>query len=399
MKRLAQRVDRIQPSSTLAVTARALELKAAGKSVISLSVGEPDFNTPQNIQEAAVKAMHEGRTRYTAVPGIHALREAITNKLKRENQVEYKPEEIIVCNGGKHALFNVMLALFEAGDEVIIPVPHWVSYPDQVKIAGAEPVYVMATEKTGFKITPESLTKKITPRTKGIIINSPNNPTGAAYTKDELLALANVCVENNFFIISDEIYEHLVYDGFKHVSIASLSPKIKERTITINGVAKAYAMTGWRMGYAAGPVDIIKAMVKLQGQATSNINTITQYACVEALNGPQETVRAMAKAFDERRKEIVALLNTIPGISCTKPTGAFYVFPNVSHFFGKKTPAGNTINTSDDLSLYLLDEALVATVAGSGFGANDYLRISYAASIESIREALQRIKKVLGELG
>jgi aspartate aminotransferase len=395
MNRLASRINRIQPSSTLAVTAKALELKAAGKSVISLSVGEPDFDTPQNIQEAAVKAMHEGRTRYTAVSGIHELRVAIANKLKRENQLEYKPDEVIVCNGGKHALFNVAMALFEEGDEVIIPAPYWVSYPDQVLLAGAAPVVVSTSEKTNFKITPDDLQKKITPKTKAIILNSPNNPTGAAYTKDELLLLATVCVDHDLFIISDEIYEHLVYDGFKHVSIASLSPKIKEHTITVNGVAKAYAMTGWRMGYAAGPIEIIKAMVKLQGQATSNINTMTQYACVEALNGSQETVHEMVKAFEARRNEMMSLLTTIPHITCTKPTGAFYVFPNVSHFFGTKTPAGKSIQTSDDLSLYLLEDALVATVAGSGFGAEGYLRLSYATDVGSIREAVRRVKKAL----
>ncbi len=398
MKNLAARMDLIKPSPTLAITAKALELKSQGKNVVSFGAGEPDFDTPEKIKAAAVAAIKAGKTKYTPTAGTPELKDAIIHKLKRDNNLTYTRDEIIVGNGGKHVLFNLAMALFEPGDEVIIPAPFWVSYPEQVALFGAVPVIVTTTDKTHFKITPAQLEKAITKKTKAFIINSPSNPTGAAYAKDELKALADVCVKNDVYIISDEIYEHVSYDGFVPVAVASLSDEIKKLTITVNGASKAYAMTGWRMGFAAGPANIIKAMGKLQDQSTSNVCSITQAACVEAFNGDLGEVKKMSAAFKERRDYIVGALNSIPGVSCLNPQGAFYVFPNIASVFGKKTPQQKPINTSADFCLHLLEDHLVACVPGSAFGAEGYLRLSYATSLEIIKEGIARISKAVIDL-
>lgn len=399
MKKLASRMDLIQPSPTLTITAKVGELKAQGKNIIGFGAGEPDFDTPENIKQAAHNAMKEGKTKYTPVPGTLELKDAVIAKLKKDNGVEYTRDEVIISNGGKHALFNLAMALFEDNDEVIVPAPYWVSYPEQIRLFGAKPVIVTTTDKADFKMTTEQLKQAITPKTKALIINSPSNPTGAGYNKDELTELAQVCLKNDVFIITDEIYEHVVYDDFKHFSVASISPEIKAITITVNGASKCYSMTGWRMGFAAGPVSVVKAMSKLQSQSTSNVCSITQAACVEAYNGSQEAVKTMLVAFKERRDFIVSALNSIDGVSCNKPVGAFYVFPNFSGLFGKKTPAGTPIKSASDLCLYLLEDHLVAAVPGIAFGNDDYMRLSYATSMDNIKEGIDRIKKAVGELG
>jgi aspartate aminotransferase len=397
--RLAKRVQAIKPSPTLAITAKAKTLQAKGVDVVGFGAGEPDFDTPRNIKDAAIRAIEAGKTKYTAVEGTPELKDAILAKLKRDNGLDYAREEVIVSNGGKHSLYNIAEALFEKGDEVIIPAPYWVSYPDQVILNDAEPVFIEATDRTGFRIEPEQLRKAVTPRTKALILNSPSNPTGAGYSKKQLEALAEICVKNDIFIISDEIYEKIVYDGFTHVSVASLSPEVKERTLLVNGASKVYSMTGWRMGFAAGPRDIIAAMSKIQGQSTSNICSITQAACVEAYAGPQDALVPMVAAFKERRDFIVRELNAMPGIACNTPEGAFYVFPNISKLLGKKTPKGRTIATSADFCDYLLDEHLVAAVSGEGFGAEGYMRLSYATSLDNIKKGLFRIKCAVTALG
>lgn len=396
--KLTNRVQKIKPSPTLEITAKAGRMKAQGIDVISFGAGEPDFDTPNYIKEGAIKAIKEGFTKYTAVGGIDELKDAIIAKLKRDNGLTYTREEILVSNGGKHSLYNAAEALFETGDEVIIPSPYWVSYPDQVILNDATPVFIETTDKSGFKILPEQLQKAITKKTKAFILNSPSNPTGAAYTKAELEKLAVILAKNKIICIADEIYEKIIYDGFKHVSIASLSDEMKGLTLVVNGASKVYSMTGWRMGFAAGPKDLIAAMTKIQGQSTSNISSITQKACVAAYTGDESWLGPIVLEFKKRRDFIVKKLNNIPGVKCLVPQGAFYVFPNVAGTFGKKTPEGQKILNSRDLCNYLLEKHLVAAVSGEGFGAEDFMRLSYATSMKNIEKGLERIEKALRAL-
>ncbi len=397
MYKFAQRVQKIKPSPTLAIDTKAKKMIADGIDVVSFGAGEPDFDTPDHIKEGAIQALKAGKTKYTPVGGIPELKNAIIAKLKRDNNLTYTQDEILVSSGGKHALYNIAQALFEAGDEVVIPAPFWVSYPDQVLLNDATPVIVPTYEKDGFCLSPEVLEKAITPKTKALVLNSPSNPTGGAYPRAALEAIAKILVKHQILCVSDEIYEKIVYDGFQFTSIASLNDDMKKLTITVNGASKVYSMTGWRMGYAAGPKEIIQAMTKIQGQVTTNINSATQWACVEALNGPQDFLNTWVGEFKKRRDFIVDAFHKIPGVTCFKPQGAFYVFPNVSSYFGKKFE-GTEIRNSDDLSNYLLDKALVAVVAGSGFGAEGYIRLSYATSMEKIQKGMERIEKALKAL-
>ena len=393
---ISERVKSINPSQTLAITAQALEMKQVGKKVISFAAGEPDFGTPENIRKEAISAIREGFSHYTASSGIIELKEAIVEKLKKDNEIEYKTSEIIVSTGAKQCLFNSILTICDPGDEVLLPTPCWVSYTEQIKFAGATPIFIPTYYKDAFKLNVFQVEEKITPRTKLIILNSPNNPTGAVYDPEELKKIAQLLTKYNIYCICDEIYEKLVYDNAKHLSIASLSDEIKEKIITINGVSKSYAMTGWRIGYTAGPEEIIKGMSKIQGHSTSNPNSIAQKASVEALNGKQDAIEEMRKAFDERRKYMVKRLNEIEGISCLAPAGAFYAFPNVSKILERGIEYnGKKINNSFDLSNFILKEAEVALIPGSAFEAEGYLRLSYAASLENIKEGLDRIEKIL----
>jgi len=393
---ISERVKSINPSQTLAITAQALKMKREGKKVISFAAGEPDFSTPKNIREEAISAIREGFSHYTASSGIIELKEAIVEKLKKDNKVKYKTSEIIVSTGAKQCLFNTILTICEPYDEVLLPTPCWVSYTEQIKFAGAVPVFIITHQEEDFKLSAAQVEEKITPRTKLIILNSPNNPTGAVYDLEELKKIAQLLLKYNIYCICDEIYEKLIYDNAKHLSMASLSDEIKEKIITINGVSKSYAMTGWRIGYAAGPEEIIKGMSKIQGHSTSNPNSIAQKASVEALNGKQDTIEEMRKAFDERRKYMVRRLNAIEGISCLTPAGAFYAFPNVSKILERGIEYnGKKISNSFDLSNFILKEAEVALIPGSAFEAEGYLRLSYAASLEDIKKGLDRIEKIL----
>jgi len=388
MSIVSNSLKRIKPSPTIAVSQKARELKAAGKDIIGLGAGEPDFDTPENIKKAAIEAINKGETKYTAVDGTPALKKAIVDKFKRENNLDYLTEQISVGTGGKQIIFNAILATVNPGDEVIIPAPYWVSYPDIVLLAGGTPKIVKCPEKNNFKITPDELKKNITKKTKWIIINSPSNPTGSGYTRKELEALGEVLKKNeNVFILSDDIYEHLTYDDFEFFTIAQIK-ELKDRTLTMNGVSKSYAMTGWRIGYGAGPKDIIKAMAKLQSQSTTNPSSISQAAAVEALNGTQDFIKTRSESFKERRDFVVKYLNNIKGLSCLKPNGAFYVFPNCQKLLGKKTE----LKTDKDFVEKLLEEALVAVVQGSAFGLDGYFRISYATSMDNLKKALERIK-------
>jgi len=388
MSIVSNSLKRIKPSPTIAVSQKARELKAAGKDVIGLGAGEPDFDTPENIKQAAIDAINRGDTKYTAVDGTADLKKAIVNKFKRENNLDYSIEQISVGTGGKQIIFNAILATVNPGDEVIIPAPYWVSYPDIVLLAGGTPKIVKCSEKNNFKITPDELKKNINKKTKWIIINSPSNPTGFGYTRKELEALGEVLKKNkNVFILSDDIYEHLTYDDFEFFTIAQIK-ELKDRTLTMNGVSKSYAMTGWRIGYGAGPKDIIKAMAKLQSQSTTNPSSISQAAAVEALNGTQDFIKTRSESFKERRDFVVKYLNNIKGLSCLKPNGAFYVFPNCQKLLGKKTE----LKTDKDFVEKLLEEALVAVVQGSAFGLDGYFRISYATSMDNLKKALERIK-------
>jgi len=393
---LAKRIQKVKPSPTLAIDSKAKAMKAEGVDVIGFGAGEPDFDTPEHIKQAAIDALKAGKTKYTPVGGINELKDAIIAKFKRDNQLEYSRDEILVSCGGKHSLYNIAQVLLEVGDEVLIPAPYWVSYPDQVLLNDALPVIVDTREKNGFKITPQELEQAITPKTKAFILNSPSNPTGSAYSKAELEAIADILVKKNVVCISDEIYEKIVYDGFEFTSIASLNEKIKALTITVNGASKVYSMTGWRMGYAAGPKEVIAAMTKLQGQVTTNINSMTQWACVSALNSSQEFLKEWVGEFKKRRDIIVKRFNAMPGIQCYNPQGAFYVFPNISSYLGK-TAGGKKIETDSAFCDYLLDKHLVACVAGSGFGAPGYMRLSYATSLANIEKGLDRIEKALGD--
>ncbi|HEC98612.1 MAG TPA: pyridoxal phosphate-dependent aminotransferase [Nitrospirae bacterium] len=394
---VSERAKRVKPSPTLAMDTKAKEMKSQGIDVISFGVGEPDFDTPDNIKEAAIKAIRDGHTKYTPVGGIPQLKDAITEKLRKDNALSYKKEEIIVSCGAKHSLYNIAQAILSPGDEVVIPSPYWVSYPAQVLLNDATPVFVKTREEDGFMLNPDELKEYITERTKAIILNYPSNPTGLGYNSSTLEAIADVAVKSNIYIISDEIYEKLLYDGTEHISIASLSEEVKACTILVNGLSKSHAMTGWRIGYAAGPEGIIKAMTKIQSQSTSNPASISQWAAVEALRGPQDFIRTMVEEFDIRRRFLVEALNNIEGIRCGLPTGAFYVFPNVSEIFGKGYK-GRTIEDSSALALYFLEEAGVALVPGSAFGAEGYIRISYATSMENIRKAVERIGEAIEKL-
>lgn len=385
---LANRVQTLTPSKTLAITAKAKELKKQGHDVIGLGAGEPDFNTPQYIIEAAIKAMNEGYTKYTPAGGIIELREEIARKFKNDNDLDYKPEEIIVTSGAKHALYNLFQVLLNDGDEVILPSPYWVSYPEQIKLAGGVPVIVDALEENDFKVTTDQLDKAITERTKAVIINSPSNPTGVVYTKEELQAIGEVCLKHELLIISDEIYEKLIYSEEPHISIAQLSPELKEKTVVFNGVSKSYSMTGWRIGYAAGPVDIIKAMTNLASHSTSNPASISQYAALAAYAEENQPIAEMREVFKDRLNKLYDWITAIPGISCVKPQGAFYIFPNVAG--AAKT---NGFNNVDEWVEALLEEEKVALVPGSSFGAPDNVRLSYATSLDLLEEAAKRIHR------
>jgi len=388
MSIISDSLKRIKPSPTIAVTQKARELRAAGKDVIGLGAGEPDFDTPDNIKKAAIKAIKSGDTKYTAVDGTPVLKKAIVRKFKRENKLNFSSDQITVGTGGKQVLYNTFMATLNKGDEVIIPAPFWVSYPDMVLLAGGKPKIVKCTEQEGFKLTAQKLKKAITKKTKWLILNSPSNPTGAGYSKKEIQDLAKVLVrKKKIFILSDDIYEHVRYDNFKFFTIAQL-PKLKERTLTMNGVSKSYAMTGWRIGYAAGPTDIIKAIRKIQSQSTSNPSSISQAAAVEALNGNQGFIKKRANAFKQRRNFVVKSLNAIKGINCLTPNGAFYVFPSCKGFLNKKTK----FKTDTDFVKKLLEKSNVAVVQGSAFGLDGFFRISYATSMKNLKKAMDRIK-------
>ena len=391
---ISKRLQSIKPSPTLAIDAKAKALKAKGVDIISFGTGEPDFDTPQNIKDAAIKAINTGFTKYCPVSGTPDLKDAIIKKFKEDNNLEYTREQVMVSCGGKHSLFNLFQTIFDEGDEVIIPAPYWVSYPDMAVIAGAVPVFITTSDKNHFKVKPTEIEKVITKKTKAFILNSPSNPTGNTYTKEELEEIANICIKNNLLIISDEIYEKLTYDNFKFFSIAQVSQEVKEHTVVINGVSKAFAMTGWRIGYAAGPKEIIAAMTKMQSQSTSCPTSISLKAATEALNGDKKCLETMRKEFEKRRNYIVDRLNKIEGITCLKPEGAFYVFPNISNLLNK-TYNGKLINTDIELADYLLDEAKIAVVPGSAFGAKGFIRFSYATSMENIVEGLNRLEAAL----
>ena len=392
MSIISDSLKRIKPSPTIAVTQKAKELKAAGKDVIGLGAGEPDFDTPDNIKKAAIDAIQAGDTKYTAVDGTKDLKEAIVKKFKRENNLNYTTDQITVGAGGKHVIYNLMMATLNKGDEVIIPAPYWVSYPDIVLLAGANPIVIECSEEQGFKLSAKDLEAKITNNTKWLILNSPSNPTGACYSEQEIKNLSQVLKRNpHVNILSDDIYEHITYDNFKFFTIAQI-PEIKNKVITMNGVSKSYAMTGWRIGYAAGDKDIIKAIAKIQSQSTTNPSSISQAAAVEALNGKQDFIPVRAKAFQERRDFVVNSLNAIEGISCLKPDGAFYVFPNCKGLIGKKDKSGKKITNDTEFVQSLLENNDVAVVQGSAFGLEGFFRISYATSMEKLEIAMKRIK-------
>ena len=395
--KLSQFTRQLKPSETLAISTKAKTLRAQGRNIIDFGLGEPDFATPSNIIRAAEHAMAEGFTKYTPPAGLPDLRRAIADKLKRENNLDYAPEEIIVSCGAKHALYNVAMVLLDAGDEVLIPGPYWVTYPTQVVLAGGTPVIIPTTAATDFKITGAMLRQYLTPRTRGIILNSPCNPTGAVYTPAELEDLASVLLDTDLFIITDEIYEHIIYDGLKQISIATLDPALKARSIVVNGFSKAYAMTGWRLGYCAGPREVIEMCDRLQSQSTSNATALVQVAGIEALTGPQESVGAMAQAFEQRRNFVVARLNAIPGITSNTPRGAFYIFPNIAALFGRRAN-GRPLNTAAEMADYLLEAAGVAVVPGDAFGDDRFMRISYASSMAELEDGLARIDKAIQQL-
>ncbi len=399
MSFLSQSIGRIKPSPTLAVAGKARELKAAGRDVIGLGAGEPDFDTPDNIKEAAILAIRDGQTKYTAIDGTPALKQAIVAKFQRENGLTYTPEQITVGTGGKQVIFNALIATVDPGDEVIVPAPYWVSYPDITLLCGGVPVPVVCHAASGFKMAPEDLEAVITPKTKWIILNSPNNPSGAAYTTDELKALAAVLLRHErVHILSDDIYEHLVYGDFAFTTIAGVEPELYHRTLTMNGVSKAYAMTGWRIGYAGGPKELIKAIAKVQGQSTTNPCSISQAAAIEALNGPQDFIAERAAVFQRRRDMVVDLLNQADGIVCHAPEGAFYVYPSCAGCIGKSTPNGKTIKTDEDFVGYLLDAQGVAAVHGAAFGLSPFFRVSYATSTDVLSSACARIQKACAAL-
>jgi len=386
---LADRLKTLAPSPTLAMQARAKAMRAQGIDVISFGAGEPDFDTPRRIKDAAIRAIEQGQTKYTEVGGVPELRAAVCHKFKRDNGLDYAPDEVTVSCGAKHTLYNLFMALVNPGDEVLIPSPYWVSYPEQVRLLGGVPVAVATPESTGFDLDPAELRRAVTPRTKMIVLDSPGNPTGAVFSPAALAEVAKLAVERDLWIVSDECYEALTYEG-RHVSIASLSAEVKARTIVVNTCSKAYAMTGWRIGYAAGPKPVIKAMTDVQSQVTSNPASVSQWAAVEALGGPQDEVARMTSEFDRRRRAIIAALNAVPGVHCVMPKGAFYAFPNVSGLFGKRAKGG-VLRGSADVCAFLLDEARIATVAGVDFGSDAHIRLSYATGRETIKTGLARM--------
>ena len=390
---------RIAPSATIAISAKARALKAEGKNVIALSAGEPDFDTPDNIKDAAIAAIRAGKTKYTDPDGMPELKVAICAKFKRENGLDYKPSQVHIAPGGKPVIYNALVATVNPGDEVVIPAPYWVSYPDMVLLAGGTPVSVETTAGNGFKLKAADLEKAITPKTKWLILNSPSNPSGAAYTRAELQAIADVLLKHpQVWVLSDDMYEHLVFDDFEFVTIAQVEPKLYDRTLTMNGVSKAYAMTGWRIGYAAGPEALIKAMAKMISQTTSNPSSISQWAAVEALNGTQDFIKPNAKLFQKRRDLVVSMLNQASGIHCPTPEGAFYVYPSVEGLIGKTAPSGKVINTDEDFAVELLETEGVAVVHGAAFGLSPFFRISYATSEDVLEDACGRIQRFCGNL-
>ena len=399
MSFFASRLDRIKPSPTLAVTAKARELKAAGRDVIDLGAGEPDFDTPGHIVEAAIEALKRGETRYTPVNGTEALRRAIADKFKRENGLAYGPDQIAVSCGAKQIIYNAIAATIEPGDEVIIPAPYWVSYPDIVLLAEGQPVFVPCPERDGFKLRPEDLEAAITPRTKWLILNSPSNPTGAAYSRDEMRALTELLLgHGRVWVMSDDIYEHVTYDGFEFTTPAQVEPALYGRTLTVNGVSKTYCMTGWRLGYAGGPPALIAAMTKIQSQSTTHTSSISQAAAAEALSGPQDFIARHNAVFKKRRDLVVDRLNQVDGITCHRPEGAFYVYPSCAGAIGKTAPGGAAIKTDTDFATYLLEAEGVAVVPGEAFGHSPYFRLSYATSTELLEEACRRIQRALAAL-
>lgn len=399
MSFIANRLQAVKPSATLAVTAKAKELESQGVNIISLAAGEPDFDTPENIKRAAIEGIKNGATKYTAVSGTAELKKAICNKFKRDNQLDYDQSEIIVGTGGKQVIYNLFMATINEGDEVIIPAPYWVSYPDMVLLAGGTPITVMSDMSTGFRPKPSDIETAITAKTKWFILNSPSNPSGATYTEEELKALAEVFRRHpNVYIMCDDIYEHIIFDGFQFKTLATIAPDLKERIFIVNGVSKAYSMTGWRIGYGAGNKDLIKAMTVIQSQSTSNPSSISQVAAVEALSGTQEFIKPNAENFCKKRNLVMSLLDEIDGLECYKSEGAFYLFPKCSKLFGRKTPNGNIIENSSDLATYLLESANVAIVPGIGFGLEGYFRISYATSEELLIESCNRIAKAISQL-
>jgi aspartate aminotransferase len=396
---LSDTLSRVKPSPTIAVTTKAAELKAAGRDVIGLGAGEPDFDTPDHIKAAAIDAINAGQTKYTPVDGTPVLKEAVAAKFARENGLDYNTSQINIGVGGKQVLYNALLATLNPGDEVIIPTPYWVSYPDMVLLGGGEPVYAQTTLADGFKLQPEALETAITPNTKWLILNSPSNPSGAAYTRDEMKALTDVLVRHpHVWIMTDDMYEHLVYDSFVFTTPAQVEPALYDRTLTVNGVSKAYAMTGWRIGYAGGPTELIKAMAMIQSQSTSNPCSISQAAAVAALTGPQDFLAERAGVFRQRRDLVVGMLNDTPGLSCPSPEGAFYVYPSCAGLIGRRTPEGKTLETDLDVVGYLLEAAGVAVVHGEAFGLSPHFRISYATSTEVLEDACGRIRKTCESL-
>lgn len=392
-------LSRVKPSPTIAVTQKARELKAAGKDVISLGAGEPDFDTPEFIKEAAIRAIRDGKTKYTAVDGITELKEAVVAKFKRDNDLSYDVSQINVGPGGKAVIYNALVATINPGDEVIIPAPYWVSYPDMTRLAGGEPVIVEAGAETGFKLTPEALEKAITPRTRWLIFNSPSNPTGAAYTHDDLKALTDVLLRHpHVLVMSDDMYEHIVYDGFQFATPAAVEPGLYDRTLTINGASKAYAMTGWRIGFAGGPAPLIKAMAKVMSQSTSNPCSISQWAVAAGLNGDHGFLEERNAAFRERRDLVVSMLNDAEGVTCATPEGAFYVYPSCAGVIGRKTPSGKVIESDGDFAAELLEAEGAAVVFGAAFGLSPHFRISYAAATEQLRDACARIQRFCAAL-
>jgi aspartate aminotransferase len=399
MSFLADALSRIKPSPTIAISNKAMELKAGGRDVIGLAAGEPDFDTPQNIKDAAIAAINRGETKYTAVDGIPQLKDAIAAKFKRENELDYKRSQITVGTGGKQVLFNALVATINPGDEVVIPAPYWVSYPDIVLFAGGTPVPVPTKMEDGFKMKAEALDKAITPKTKWLIFNSPSNPSGAAYTRDEIKALTDVLVKHpHVWVLTDDMYEHLVYGEFDFTTPAQVEPTLYDRTLTLNGVSKTYCMTGWRIGFAGGPEKLIKAMGTLQSQSTTNPNAIAQWAAVEALNGPQDFIPRNNKVFKDRRDLVVSMLNQANGIKCPRPDGAFYVYPSVAGTIGRKAPSGKTIANDEDFAVELLGAEGVAIVHGAAFGVSPNFRLSYATKTEDLEEACRRIQRFCGSL-